>query len=188
MWQLKIKFMIEKIKEYNREYVKSGEYRHHQAEKYPRKKIAVVTCMDTRLLTLLPTAMGIKNGDVIMIKNASGLVVDPYSDSMRSILISVYELGVEKVMIIAHTNCGVEGLEASHMYSAMKKRGIEEGVIEEVKKSGVDLDNWFTGFTHIEDAVSESVRTVADHPLLPSGIEVAGFVMDTVTGELTEIK
>lgn len=179
--------MIEKIKAHNREYVKSGEYRQHQAEKFPRNKMAVVTCMDTRLLTLLPTAMGIKNGDIIMIKNASGLVVDPYSDSMRSILISVYELGVERVMIIAHTNCGVEGLEAPHMYSAMKKRGISDVTIEEIKSGGVDLDNWFTGFTHIEDAVRESVRTVSSHPLLPPGIEVRGFVMDTVTGELTEI-
>lgn len=180
--------MIDKIKEFNKEYVANETYKDHQADKRPRNKMAVVTCMDCRLLTLLPTAMGIKNGDIVMIKNASGLVVDPYSDSMRSILISIYELGVERVLIIAHTNCGVEGLEASHMYSAMKKRGITDVTIEEIKAGGVDLDNWFTGFTHIEDAVRKSIRTVADHPLLPPGIEVAGFVMDTVTGELKEIK
>ena len=180
--------MIEKIKEFNEQYVNEGMYKDHQAEKYPRKKMAVVTCMDTRLLTLLPTAMGIKNGDVIMIKNASGLVVDPYSDSMRSILISVYELGVERVLVIAHTNCGVEGLEACHMYSAMNKRGITDETIQKIKTDGIDLDNWFTGFTHIEDAVKKSVDTVAGHPLLPSGIEVRGFVMDTVTGKLTEVE
>lgn len=180
--------MLEKIKAHNREYVESGEYRQHQAEKFPRQKTAVVTCMDTRLLTLLPTAMGVKNGDIIMIKNASGLVVDPYSDSMRSILIAVYELGVERVMIIAHTDCGVEGLEARHIYESMKKRGIKEETIEEIKEGGFDLDNWFTGFSKIEEAVRESVRTVSKHPLLPDGVGVIGFVMDTVTGELKEVK
>ena len=179
--------MIEKMKEHNRRYVETGAYKEHQACKLPAKKTAIVTCMDTRLLTLLPTAIGIKNGDVLMIKNASGLVVNPYSDSMRSLLIGIYELGVERVMIIAHTNCGVEGLKAEEMYETMKKRGIKEETLEEIKAAGFDLDNWFTGFDHIEDAVRESVEVVAQHPLLPAGIGVSGYVMDTVTGELREI-
>lgn len=179
--------MIDKMKEHNRKFVENGEYEKFQASKYPAKKVAIVTCMDTRLVELLPAALGVKNGDVIMIKNASGLVVDPYSDSMRSILISVYELGVEEVMVIAHTTCGVEGLKPEHLYHLMEERGIARDAIETLKSQGKDLDNWFTGFDDLHPAVRESVEVVKKHPLLPKEIEVKGYIMDTATGALEEV-
>ena len=70
--------MIEELVEYNRKFVESGEYKKFQTSKYPDKKIAILTCMDTRLVELLPAALGIKNGDVKMIKNAGGIVTSPF--------------------------------------------------------------------------------------------------------------
>lgn len=178
---------MEEMMRCNRRFVESGEYKNYTASKYPSKKTAVVSCMDTRLVELLDKALGLKQGDVKMIKNAGGLVSDPYSDSMRSILIAVYELKVENVMIIAHTGCGVEGLTANAMYTLMEKRGIEPEIIEKIKKSGVDLDKWLTGFDETDEAVRKSVKLVAEHPLLPKGISVSGYVIDTVTGELRPV-
>lgn len=178
---------MQKIKEHNRKFVSSGTYKEYQTSKYPDKKIAIVTCMDTRLVTLLPAALGIKNGDVKMIKNAGGLVTDPYGDSMRSLLVAIYELGVESVMIIAHTNCGVEGMSGEHFISDMMKRGISPDVIREIKESGVDLEKWLTGFCDTAEAVKESVALVKSHPLLPEGISVEGFIFDTLTGELKSV-
>ncbi|MDE6449099.1 MAG: carbonic anhydrase, partial [Muribaculaceae bacterium] len=60
--------MIDTILEYNRQFVAQGMYRRFETSKYPDKRIAIVTCMDTRLVELLPAALGIKNGDVKMIK------------------------------------------------------------------------------------------------------------------------
>lgn len=62
--------MIDDILSYNREFVAREGYREYATSKYPDKKIAIVTCMDTRLVELLPAALGIRNGDVKMIKNA----------------------------------------------------------------------------------------------------------------------
>lgn len=56
--------MIEEILRHNRRFVESGEYRKYETSKYPDKRIAIVTCMDTRLVELLPAALGIRNGDV----------------------------------------------------------------------------------------------------------------------------
>ena len=58
--------MIDEILRYNREFVEKKEYRAYETSKYPDKRIAIVTCMDTRLTHLLPAALGIKNGDVKM--------------------------------------------------------------------------------------------------------------------------
>lgn len=175
------------MKAHNEEFVRSEAYKPYAASKYPAMKTAIVTCMDTRLVTLLPAALGIGNGDVKMIKNAGGLVTDPYGDTMRSLLVAIYELGVERVMIIAHTTCGVEGMEGEHFIHVMEQRGIPHSVIEEIQASGVDLKGWLTGFCDTAKAVRESVDLVSNHPLLPEGIAVEGYIIDTLTGRLNPV-
>lgn len=178
---------MENIRKHNEEFVKSEAWRPFETSKYPDKKIAIVTCMDTRLVTMLPAALGLRNGDVKMIKNAGGLVTDPYGDSMRSLLVAIYELGVDTVMIIAHTNCGVQGMDGRHFIHDMEERGISPDVISRIKDSGIDLEGWLTGFTDTDAAVRDSVALVRNHPLLPEGIRVEGFVIDTLTGELNPV-
>ena len=178
---------MDSIKKHNKEFVASGAYKEYETSKFPDKKMAIVTCMDTRLVTLLPAALGLKNGDVKMIKNAGGLVTDPYGDSMRSLLVAIYELGVEHVMIIAHTNCGVEGMKGSHFIKDMEARGIAPETIAEIKNSGVDLEAWLSGFTDTAAAVRDSVALVRRHPLLPAGITVSGHIIDTQTGALQPV-
>lgn len=180
--------MIEEMLRFNEEFVKKEGYKPHVTNKYPDKKIAIVTCMDTRLVALLPAALGIKNGDVKMIKNAGGVITDPWDSTMRSLLVGVYELGVEKIMIIGHTECGVKGMNPKEMIHLMEKRGISADTISLVKRCGIDLDKWLTGFEDTEEAVKDSVELVKNHPLLPKEIEVTGYIMDSTTGLLTPLK
>lgn len=179
---------METIKKRNREFVESKGYESYNASKFPEKKMAIVTCMDTRLVGLMEDALGIRQGDVKMIKNAGGLITDPYGNSMRALLVAIYELGVERVMIVVHTGCGVEGMKGDHFINVMKRRGISDEAIEHVKNGGVDLENWLSGFTDSEEAVRKSVELVRNHPLIPEGIRVDGFIIDTVTGKLNEVK
>ena len=99
--------MIEEMLAYNREFVRSKGYEKFQTSKYPDKKIAILTCMDTRLVELLPAALGIRNGDVKLIKNAGGMITGPFDSAVRSLLVGIVELGVEEVMVIGNTDCGV---------------------------------------------------------------------------------
>ena len=92
--------MIDEILAYNKRFVESGAYRQFQTSKYPDKKIAILTCMDTRLVELLPAALGIRNGDVKMIKNAGGMITGPFDSAVRSLLVGIVELGVTEVMVI----------------------------------------------------------------------------------------
>ncbi len=90
--------MIKEIKEFNSRFVENREYERFATSKYPDKKIAIVTCMDTRLIELLPAALGFRNGDVKIIKNAGATITNPFDSTMRSLLIAVYELGVNEIM------------------------------------------------------------------------------------------
>ena len=179
--------MIDEILAYNREFVASKGYERYTTSKYPDKRIAIVTCMDTRLVELLPAVLGIRNGDVKLIKNAGGTITNPFDSTMRSLLVAVYELGVNEVMIIGHTGCGVQGMDSQEMLHLMRERGIDEEHISLMRHCGIDLDSWLHGFDETPAAVCETVDLVRNHPLMPSDVRVAGYIMDSTTGELTAL-
>ncbi len=179
--------MIDEILNYNREFVASKGYERFVTSKYPDKRIAIVTCMDTRLVELLPAALGLRNGDVKIIKNAGGTIVNPFDSTMRSLLVAVYELGVNEIMVIGHTGCGVQGMNAAEMLDLMRERGISEEHITLMRYCGIDLDGWLHGFENSADAVLETVDLIANHPLMAADIRVAGYIMDSTTGELTTL-
>lgn len=180
--------MIDQILEYNRRFVESGEYARYETSKYPDKKIAILTCMDTRLVTLLPAALGLKNGDVKMIKNAGAVVTNPFDSTIRSLLVAIYELGVNEIMVIGHSGCGVQGMDAQEMLHLMKERGVDEEHISLMRHCGIDLDAWLHGFDDTPSAILETVDLISNHPLVPKDVVVRGYMMDSVTGALSPIE
>lgn len=179
--------MIEDILKHNKEFVASKGYERFVTSKYPDKKIAIVTCMDTRLVELLPAALGIRNGDVKIIKNAGGTITNPFDSTMRSLLVAVYELGVNEIMVIGHTGCGVQGMNADEMLHLMRKRGVSEEHISLMKHCGIDLKSWLHGFEETDAAVKETVDLIRNHPLMAADVRVAGYIMDSLTGALEKI-
>ena len=179
--------MIEDMLRFNKEFVRTGEYKKFATSKFPDKRIAIVTCMDTRLIELLPAALGIKIGDVKMIKNAGATITNPFDSTVRSLLVAIYELGVNEIMIIGHTGCGVQGMDANEMLDLMRERGIPEEHINLMMHCGIDLKSWLHGFEDTPSAIAETVDLVRNHPLVPADITVRGYIMDSVTGELNRI-
>ena len=107
---------------------------------------------------------------------------------MRSLLVAVYELGVNEIMVIGHTGCGVQGMDSREMLELMKERGVSEHNINLMKHCGIDLDAWLHGFDKCEDAVEETVDLIKNHPLMASDVAVKGYIMDSTTGLLTPLK
>ena len=178
---------IDKILEYNRAFVATGAYEPFLTDKFPAKKVAVLSCMDTRLSVLLQEALGLKNGDAKIIKNAGAVIPTPWDSAMCSLIVAVYELGVEEIMIVAHTTCGACHMSFGHFREEMLHRGVSEQTIQAVKASGIDLDAWLEGFHDTDRSVRETVAAVRQHPLMPADLSVRGFVIDSATGALTEI-
>lgn len=176
--------MIDEILQYNKGFVAEEKWREYVADKYPQRKLAVLSCMDTRLTKLLPAALGFKNGDVTLIKNAGGVVSHPYGSGVRSLLVSIFELGVTEVMVIGHTDCGVQHIDVNEMIAQMAQRGIPHETIDILKYSGVDFDKWLGGFDTVEQSVADTVNMLRQHPLIPKDVMIRGFVMNVVTGEL----
>ena len=179
--------MIQEILEFNKKFVEEKRYEQYTASKYPNKKIAILTCMDTRLVELLPAALGLKNGDVKIIKNAGGVVTSPFGSVIRSLLVAIIELGVEEIMVIGHTDCGVQHIDSEMMIRHMLERGVPQDHIDLMKYCGIDFESWLAGFDTVEQSVEETVDTIRNHPLIPDDIRIGGYIINTETGELKVI-
>ena len=179
--------MIEDLLRYNEEFVKNKGYEPYQTSKYPDRRLAIVTCMDTRLIELLPAALGIKNGDAKIIKNAGGVITHPFGSVVRSLLIAIYELGVEEILVIGHTDCGVQHMDAENLLEDMRKRGISNSAIESLRYCGIDLDRWLEGFDDGCVSVAKSVELLKKHPLIPKDVRIYGFMMNSISGKLSSV-
>ena len=179
--------LIKEILAHNQAFVAKGAYKPYETANIPKKKLAVVSCMDTRLVELLPAAMGLKNGDIKLIKNAGGILTHPFNSVMRSLLIAVCMLQVQEIAVVGHYECGVNGLTPQAMFEKMLARGVKQEDIDLLKYCGLDPETWLQGFTDDKEAVEASVEMIRNHPLMPKDVPVYGFIIDPKTGRLDPV-
>ena len=175
---------LNEILNYNKSFVDYKMYEPFITTKFPDKRIVILSCMDTRLVELLPKAMNLRNGDVKVVKSAGAIVNHPFGGIMRSLLVAVYELMAEEVYIIGHYDCGMSAIDPDSMIGHMKDRGVKQDVIDLITYSGVDLREWLRGFGDVQTSVRKSVEIVRSHPLMPKEVPVHGLVIDPGTGRL----
>ena len=138
----------------------------------PQRKIAILTCMDTRLSI---RTMGLETGDAHIIRNAGGIVTD---DSLRSLVVSHHLLGTEEFMIINHTDCGLMHATEEELRARIQNRTGTAAV----------APAFFYAFKNIDENVRHQLQKLRTHPWIPKEVAVRGFVYDVVTGLLREIK
>ena len=142
------RIMVEEILAFNEQFVEKKGYEKFITNKYPDKKLAILSCMDTRLTELLPAALGLKNGDAKIIKNAGAVISHPFGSVIRSLLVAIYELGVEEVLVIAHSDCGAHHMDSEEIIGRMLARGIREETIDMIRYCGIDFRSLLGGFDY----------------------------------------
>jgi carbonic anhydrase len=135
----------------------------------PARKVAVVACMDSRMP--LFGMLGLAVGDAHVIRNAGGVVTE---DTLRSLTISQHVLGTRSVVLVHHTDCGLQ-------------KSTDEEVADLVERTTGHRPPWTARtFTDVDADVRESVRILQATPYLLS-TEVRGTVYDVATGRLREV-
>ena len=135
----------------------------------PGRKLAVVACMDARLI---PTkVLGLQEGDAHVIRNAGGVVTD---DTIRSLAISQHKLGTEEIILIHHTDCGM---------LTFKDDDFREQLQDE---TGVKPTWAAESFSDLDRDLRQSIERIKASPFLPKK-NVRGFVYEVETGKLREV-
>lgn len=137
----------------------------------PKLRLAVVTCMDSRLD--LFGALGLEVGDAHLIRNAGGI---PTDDVLRSLALSQRALGTREIVVIHHTQCGMDDFDDAAFRAELTDETGEE-------------PPWrVDGFTDLYDDTRRSVERVRGCPWLPHRDSVRGFVFDVATATITEVE
>jgi carbonic anhydrase len=136
----------------------------------PRRKVAVLACMDTRI-DLFPM-LGLRRGDAHIIRNAGGLVTD---DAIRSLSASQRLLGTEEIVVVMHDGCGLHGASEDEFAQALAADGA--------------LPTWRLGaFEDVEDTLRTGLARLRASRELPVREHIRGFVFDPETGALREVR
>jgi carbonic anhydrase len=135
----------------------------------PRRKIAVIVCMDARLDPA--RFLGLEEGDAHVIRNAGGRA----ADAIRSLVISQQLLGTREVAVIHHTDCGMLAFTEEQLHQKLHD---ELHVHPEIE---------FLPFTDLEQSVRDDVQTIKESPLLLPDVLVRGYIYDVHTGRLHEV-
>ncbi len=135
----------------------------------PARAVAVVACMDSRMP--LYGLLGLAVGDAHVIRNAGGVVTD---DTIRSLTVSQHLLGTREIVLVHHTECGLESID-------------ESAFADQVEQATGHRPTWpVRAFGDVDDDVRESMRLLRESPYLLSR-EVRGTVYDVATGRLREV-
>jgi carbonic anhydrase len=160
--------VVDELLANNREFARSLPQRHLDVQ--PRRRLAIVTCMDSRLDVF--AALGLRDGDAHVLRNAGGVITD---DVIRSLAVSQRRLGTRAVMLIHHTDCGMSKLT-------------DDGFRSELEQAtGVAPAFAIESFTDVDANVRQSVLRVRRSTFLPHRDAVRGFVYDVDSHSLREI-
>lgn len=179
-----IHLFIEEMLKFNEKFVEGKEYEKYKSDSLPNKKMVIFTCMESRLVELLPKALNIRNGDVKLVKNAGAIIRKPFDSIIKSLLVAVYQFNAEQIMVIGHHDCGMSNVDTDLLINNMKDKGISEDIINAMDYGGIDIHQEFHGFDTVEESINQSVDIIRHHPLLPSHVKVHGLVIDPHTGKL----
>ena len=137
----------------------------------PKLKLTILTCMDSRLN---PYAMfGLQEGEAHMLRNAGGTVTD---DVIRSLALSQRFLDTEEIIIVKHTNCGLQTMD-------------EQQFRDTIREQVGHAPTWaFGALQDLEEGVRDSIRLLRDSPFLLHKDRIRGFVYDVETGKLHEVE
>jgi carbonic anhydrase len=160
--------VIDDLLAFNRRFAAGFARRHLDVR--PSLNLAIVTCMDSRLDVF--AALGLENGQAHVLRNAGGVITD---DVIRSLAISQRRLGTREIVLIHHTDCGLQLVT-------------DDGFRAELQEAtGMAPAFAIESFTDVEADVRQSIARVRHSPFLLHRDQVRGFVYDVDTGELVEI-
>ena len=136
----------------------------------PTGKLAIITCMDSRLDTF--RALGLRDGEAHVMRNAGGVITN---DMIRSLAISQRKLGTESVMLIHHTDCGMLTFT-------------DDGFKQQIQDDTGIKPNWAAeSFIDLEADVRQSLRRIESSPFVTKHESLRGFIFDVATGKLNEV-
>jgi carbonic anhydrase len=147
------------------------DFQHSELTGTAVKGLAIVTCMDSRISPL--AAVGMQAGDAKILRNAGARATD---DVLRTLVLASYLLGVNRVLVMPHTDCRMATTDESGIHATIRDQfGVDTSSLE------------FRAVSNQREALTEDVARIRAYPLLQKGVSVAGAIYNVSTGQIEPI-
>ncbi|HEQ78400.1 MAG TPA: carbonic anhydrase [Euryarchaeota archaeon] len=149
------------------------------------RQLWVLACMDERLP--VERALGIREGDAHVFRNAGGLVTD---DAIRSAMLTTNFFGTKEIIVLNHTECGMLTATGEYLTEELRKKGMnpENAQIDPslpgLKLGKVAFSEWIRMFSDVDETCQKQVELLRNCSLIPKDIVINGYVYETETGRL----
>ena len=146
-------------------------FQHSELTGTARKGLAIITCMDSRISPL--AVVGMQAGDAKILRNAGARVTD---DVLRTLVLASYLLGVNRVLVMPHTDCRMARDDEATIHATIKEQhGVDTTSLE------------FRTVSNQRAALAIDVKSIREYPLLQRGVSVAGAIYNVSTGKLEPV-
>ncbi len=150
----------------------------HPADFADELPIVALTCIDPKLNTLMPGALGVPESQFIWLRNAGNIITGPLSSTMRSLALACAVKGGKEIAIIGHTDCLVGKTNTMQLLERLRSLGIERHVLPD------NINEYFGLFSSERQNVLKAAEIVRQSSLIGPKIPVHGLLVDIATGKL----
>ena len=143
------------------------------------RRLWVLACMDERLP--VEEALGIREGDAHIFRNAGGLVTD---DALRSAMLTTQFFGTEEIVVINHTECGMMTATGDALVAALEEKGIDpeavaiDPALPQLKLEKGGFTDWIKTFEDVDDTCERQVQLLRESPLIPDYVRISGYIWE----------
>ncbi len=143
------------------------------------RSLWVLACMDERLP--IEAALGIREGDAHVFRNAGGLVTD---DALRSAMLTTQFFGTREIIIVNHTECGMMSATGEAVAAALKEKGIDtdnvpiDPDLPELKLAQGAFAKWIKTFQDVDTVCERQIQLLRESPLIPDDVVINGYVWE----------
>lgn len=143
------------------------------------RRLFVLACMDERLP--VERALGIREGDAHVFRNAGGLVTD---DVIRSAMLTTHFFGTREIIIVNHTECGMMSASGEDVTGALRERGIDPEAVQldpalpELRRDRGAFTKWIKMFSDVDTTCVEQVALLRNCALIPDEVVIHGYVWE----------
>ncbi len=143
------------------------------------RRLWVLACMDERLP--IESALGLREGDAHIFRNAGGLVTD---DAIRSALLTTQFFGTKEIVVVNHTECGMMTATGEELTAILNERGINTDAVPvdpslpEIKLDKGGFAKWIRTFKSVDEVSQRQVELLRASPLIPKDVVIHGYIWE----------
>lgn len=143
------------------------------------RRLWVLACMDERVP--VTEALGIRDGDAHVFRNAGGLVTD---DAIRSAMLTCNFFGTQEIVVVNHTECGMMTATGEYLTSALAAKGVDidsvdiDPALPQVQLPKGAFPDWIRTFTDVDETCERQVELLRNSPLIPDDVVIHGYVWE----------